>query len=243
MLDPHQLGLYTTALFLTQIVAAKFVPPLNDVAFAAYSQIQDRPDAVAEAFLKAVRLIMLIALPFYFGLAATAEPLVLTVLGPKWAETVPLVAILAWAMPFMTLQILFAPATNALGQARTALRVAMAGAVVLPACFLLGAPYGTRGLALAWLTGFPILAAFTAYLSLPVIGATAGQLLRAIAPGLLASAAMAIMVAALDALLPAMTPQVRLAVLAAFGGAAYCGLLFAFARPLVGDVLALALRR
>jgi hypothetical protein len=51
------------------------------------------------------------------------------------------------------------------------------------------------------------------------------------------------MVAALDALLPAMAPQARLAFLVAFGGTAYCGLLFAFARPLVGDVLALALRR
>ena len=38
---PHRLGLYTTALFLTQILAAKFVPPLNEVAFAAYSRIQD----------------------------------------------------------------------------------------------------------------------------------------------------------------------------------------------------------
>ena len=32
-LDPHRLGIYTTALFLTQILAAKFVPPLNEVAF------------------------------------------------------------------------------------------------------------------------------------------------------------------------------------------------------------------
>jgi O-antigen/teichoic acid export membrane protein len=47
---------------------------------------------------------------------------VLTVLGPKWAETVPLVRVLALAMPFLTLQILFAPATNAIGRAGIALR-------------------------------------------------------------------------------------------------------------------------
>ena len=66
---PHRLGIYTTALFLTQILAAKFVPPLNEVAFAAYSRIQARPDMIPTAFLKSVRLIMLVALPFYFGLA------------------------------------------------------------------------------------------------------------------------------------------------------------------------------
>src|SRR5690606_13990540 len=38
-LDPHQLGLYTTGVFLTQLLASKFVPPLNEVAFAAYSRI------------------------------------------------------------------------------------------------------------------------------------------------------------------------------------------------------------
>ena len=64
------------------------MPPLNEVAFAAYSRIQARPDMIQSAFLKSVRLIMLVAMPFYFGLAVTAEPLVTTFLGAKWSETV-----------------------------------------------------------------------------------------------------------------------------------------------------------
>ena len=67
-LDAHALGIYTTALFLTQMLAAKFVPPLNEVAFAAYSRIQTRPDMIQSAFLKSIRLIMLVCMPFYFGL-------------------------------------------------------------------------------------------------------------------------------------------------------------------------------
>jgi len=242
LVDPHRLGLYTTALFLTQIFTAKFLPPLNDVAFAAYSQIKDR-DAVAKAFLKTMRLILLIALPFYFGLAVTAEPLVETVLGWKWLEAIPLVRLLAWAMPFLTLQLLFQPATNALGHARISLRVAMTGALVLPVCFLAGAQYGIIGLAWAWLAGFPIFTAATIRLALPVIGASLGGLARAVAPGLLASSAMAAAVLGLDALLPPMAAQPRLAALVLFGAGTYCGLLFAFARPLVDDVLKLVLRR
>ncbi len=61
-LGPHDLGIYTTALFLTQILAAKFVPPLNEVAFAAYSRLHPHRGALPSAFLKAVRLIMLAAL-------------------------------------------------------------------------------------------------------------------------------------------------------------------------------------
>ena len=236
IIGPHELGLYTTALFLTTILSAKFVPPLNDVAFAAYSKIQDDPEAMASAFLKKVRLLMLIALPFYFGLAATAEPTVLTVLGPKWAQTVPLVRLLSFAMPFMTLQILFAPATNALGHPRIALKVAVCGAALLPLSFLAGIQFGTIGLTIAWLVAFPILTAVTAALSLPVINVRAASLGRALAPGTLASAGMLIPLLLLDSALPALSAPARLAILVPVGAATYAGLLFLFARPLVAEV-------
>jgi O-antigen/teichoic acid export membrane protein len=84
-LIPHTLGIYTTALFLAQIFVSKFVPPLNEVAFSAYARMQDDPDAIPRGFLRAVRVIMLVAMPFYLGLFAAAEPLVQTVLGAKWA--------------------------------------------------------------------------------------------------------------------------------------------------------------
>ena len=56
------------------------VPPLNEVAFSAYARIQSDADARAAAFVKAARIVMTAALPFYVGLAVTAEPLVLAVL-------------------------------------------------------------------------------------------------------------------------------------------------------------------
>jgi O-antigen/teichoic acid export membrane protein len=237
VLDPHDLGLYTTALFLTQILSGKFIPPLNEVAFAAYARIQDRREALAAAFLKTVRIIMLVALPFYFGLAATAEPLVVTLLGAKWSGMVPLVAMLAWAMPFLTLQILFAPATNAIGEAKIALRSGLAGAVVLPGCFLVGVQFGAEGLATAWLAGLPILAGVTAALSLPAIGASFTGLARAVAPGLAASAVMAAAVKGLDLALPAMGPAARLGLLVPFGASVYAAIMLAFARPLVAETL------
>lgn len=240
---PHDLGLYTTALFLATILSAKFVPPLNDVAFAAYSRIQSDPEAVASAFLKTVRLIMLIALPFYFGLAATAEPMVLTVLGPKWAQTVPLVRLLALAMPFMTLQILFAPATNAIGRQGVTVRVAISGAILMPLGFFVGVQFGTVGMAVAWLVAFPALTVITAALSLPAIGARAADLVRAIRPGLLASAGMVVLVLLVDALLPPLPPAARLGLLVATGVGSYGALLALFAPRLVRDLLELVGRR
>ena len=243
MLSAHELGIYTTALFLTQILAAKFVPPLNEVAFAAYSRMQSQREEMGAAFLKAVRLIMLVALPFYLGLAVTAEELVLTVLGAKWAETVAIVPVLAVAMPFLTLQILFAPATNALGKPGIALRTGIAGALILPTAFVAGLPWGIVGLAWAWLGGMSLLCLVTAMLSLPQIGVSRRALAAAVAPGLLASLAMATLVAALETMLPAMAAAARLMLAVSFGAAAYGALLFLFARPVVEDAIAVLRRR
>jgi O-antigen/teichoic acid export membrane protein len=243
VMGPHELGLYTTALFLTQILTAKFVPPLNEVAFAAYSRIQSDLGAVAFAFLKSVRLIMLIAMPFYLGLAATAEPLVLTVLGEKWAATVPLVRLLALAMPFVTLQILFMPATNALGRPGIAVRIGIAGALIMPIAFLIGIQWGMTGMVWAWLLGFPIHLALSAALALPVIGTTAAALIRSVLPGLAAAAAMGALVLLIDLNLGPMSPAARLMILVACGAAAYGALLWLFARNVVDEVLALVRRR
>jgi O-antigen/teichoic acid export membrane protein len=241
-LDAHDLGLYTTAVFLTQIFVSKVVPPLNEVAFSAYARIQDVPGAAAAAFVKSVRVIFAAALPFYLGLAATAEPLVLTVLGPKWAEAAPVVRLLALAMPMMTLQVLFSPVCDALGRPDIGVRNGAVGAAVLTAGFLFGVHWGAQGLAVAWILAYPIYLLASCRRSLPVIGARGREVARAIAPVALAAAGMAAVVLALDAALPPLAVPVRLAVLVLAGALSYPVALALVARDRVRELVALVRR-
>jgi hypothetical protein len=141
------------------------------------------------------------------------------------------------AMPMMTLQILFAPASNALGRPGMAVRTGLVGAALLPLAFLAGIQWGAAGLAWAWLGGMAVLLGATVEMSLPVIGITRRALFLAVAPGLAASATMAGLVEVADALLGGgIGSGARLAALVAVGIAAYAGLLFAFARPIVDEV-------
>lgn len=242
-LDPHALGLYTTALFLAQILTAKFIPPMNEVAFSAYARLQgDRP-AVAAAFARSVRMIMLVAMPFYVGMGVTARPLVETVLGSQWSEAVPVVRVLACAMPFTTLQILFPPVTNALGRPRLGVLAAGAGAVVMPLCFAFGVAGGPRGLAIAWLMGMPLVTLVTIALSIRTIGVSVRALIGAVAPAALAAGGMAAAVLLADDLLPPMDMLRRLVALVAAGGLVYGALVLAVARPALADMLGLVMRR
>lgn len=242
-LDPHELGLYAEALFLTTIFAAKFVPPLNEVAFPAYARLQSDPRALAWSFLKAIRLVMLISCPLYLGMAVTAYPLVETVFGPKWVEMSPFVAILALAMPVMTLQIMFTPANNALGRPQVTARTNMFGALLMPVTFLIAIQYGVYGLAWGWIIAFPLLTIFTYSQSHRHIGISAREIGNAVRPGLSASIAMVAIVYCIDQLLPEMIVYARLAILVAAGGLAYVGLLYILARPTLIEVIRLIYRR
>ncbi|MDB5717718.1 MAG: lipopolysaccharide biosynthesis protein [Sphingomonas bacterium] len=237
-LDAHLLGVYSTALFLSQILVNKFVPALNDVAFPTYARMQADRAGIARAFVKSVRIILIVAMPFSLGLAATAEPLVLTVLGAKWIETGPVVRVLGLAMPFVTLQILFHPVTNALGRPGIAAWVSGAGALIMPTAFLIGVRYGPVGMATAWLAAFPLLTAATMRLSLPVIGVRFSQIAVAIRPAVGAGIAMALAVSAIDTILPVPAPLPRLLLLVASGAALYSLALLAFAPAVIAELVA-----
>jgi O-antigen/teichoic acid export membrane protein len=241
--DAHTLGIYTTALFLAQIFLNKIVPPLNEVSFSAFSRIQHDSALASIAFVRATRMVMLLALPFFLGLAATAEPLVHIVLGPKWLETAPVVRLVALAMPFMTLQALMVPATDARGHPEIAARNAMIGALLLPLAYLAGVNWGIEGLAIAWIVAMPVYFLISARRSLPVLEVRGSDFARALAPVVAAAVLMALGVVLLDRSLPAMPDLPRLAALVLTGGALYLALLLLIARASLAELIAVIRNR
>jgi O-antigen/teichoic acid export membrane protein len=243
MLSAHELGLYAEALFLTQIFASKFIPPLNDVAFPAYARMQGDVRKVAWSFCKAVKLILLVSCPLYFGMAVTAGLLIETLFGRKWLEMTPLVTILALAMPFMTVQVMFAPASNALGRPGITARIAGIGAVLMPAAFLIGIQFGTTGLACAWAVAFPLLTLVTIRMAGAPMGVGFADMGQAALPAVASAALMAGVVLLVDNLLPPLAAPVRLAVLVAAGGLSFAAILFGLARETARDLLRLLGRK
>lgn len=243
LFDPHWLGIYTTSLFLTQIFVSKFVPPLNEVAFSAYARIKDDRAAMAAAFVKSARIIFVVAMPFYLGLAVTAQPLVDVVLGPKWHEAAPVVHWLALAMPMMTLQTLYAPASDAVGRPGIGAQNGATGALLLPAAFLIGVHWGIMGLVAAWFAAYPLYLAISTWRTLPVIGVRLRDLVDGLSAPVIAATGMAVIVALVARCLPPMPALAQLALLGTTGAAAYAGWLALFARGTLREVIALIRNR
>jgi O-antigen/teichoic acid export membrane protein len=238
-LSPHDLGLYAEALFLTLIFTGRFLPPLNEVAFPAYAELNKAGQPIGGAFLKSARLTLLLAAPLYIGLSLSAGPLVTVLFGPKWLDMIPIVAGLGLAMPAMVLQIVCSPATNALGLPRVYVMSSATGAVLMPVAFLWGVEGGIMGLVHAWWIAAPMLLAATLALTLPRIGVRLGELLTALFPVIAATAVMAAVVATLDRFIGDVHPLPHLAALVAAGGVTYLGTLWLGWRAVVLETWAM----
>jgi O-antigen/teichoic acid export membrane protein len=236
LFDPHELGLYAEALFLTQIFTAKFVPPLNEVAFPAYSELDKSGGAIGTAFATSVRMTMFVAFPLYLGMAAVAGPMIATLFGPKWMAMVPLVRILALAMPFLAMQIIFSPATNALGKPGIYVRTSLANAIIMTTAFLVGAPHGMFGLVAAWVAGTPLMLGITIALSRHAIGTGVRALFAAVWPSALSALVMGGIVHLSAPMTEGLPPPAALAALVTLGGAFYLGLSWVFDRNALSDL-------
>jgi O-antigen/teichoic acid export membrane protein len=221
VLDPHDLGLYSESLFIALIFTGRFIPPINEVALPAYAHLVKEGQPVGPAFVNTAQLVMLIAAPLYVGLSLTAAPFVTTVLGPKWLEMIPLIAGLALAMPFMALQIIASPSTNAMSRSRVYVTTSMAGAIIMPTAYLIGIQWGPQGLVHAWQIAAPLLLVFTLALTLPVIRAGWMTLARAMVPVAVATALMAVVVYGLALGIGGWASPLQLVILVAAGAISY----------------------
>ena len=241
--DTYDLGLYAEALFLTLIVTARFLPPLNEVAFPAYSELHQAGRSLAPYFLKSLGAVALITFPIFIGLALSAQDAVATLFGAKWLPMAWIVAGLALVMPTRALEIVCHPATNAIGRPRIAVLTNLFGAVAFAGSFLIGVRYGLEGMVHAWWFAAPAMLVATFALTLPALGARLSDVLRAILPAVTGCGAMTLAVLGLKTVLPEWPAFVRLALIGLVGAGTYGAVLWFGWRAMVLQSLALIRRR
>lgn len=224
--ETYELGLYSEALFVALIVTGRFLPPINEVSFPAYSELHNKGLDLAPYFARVQRTVALVVAPIYVGLSLTAHEAVATLFGPKWIEMAPLLANLAIIMPVFAVQIVCAPSTNAMGKAWIYLTTSICGAIVFASCFAFGVAYGAEGLTYAWWVAAPTLLLITMALTLPQLKLSPFDLLKAWLPAAASVALMGTAVYFALAALPDWAPWWRLIAIAPIGACVYAGALW-----------------
>lgn len=145
-----QLGLYAKAYQLLLLPLDQISYPLMNVAVPALSRLNDEPERYRRAYLRILEKVALVTMPGIALLIATADLVVLVVLGPRWVEAGRIFALLGTAA-------LIQPVTNTTGwlfitqgRTRDMFRWAPIGAVIVAAAFVAGLPWGAAGVATAY---------------------------------------------------------------------------------------------
>lgn len=93
-----QLGVYSRADQWANFLAVNITGVLQRVTFPVLSTIQDEDIRLKTNYSRFLRVSAFIVFPLMIGLAAVADPLIRVILTDKWAESIPLLRILCFAL-------------------------------------------------------------------------------------------------------------------------------------------------
>ena len=191
VLGKTALGLYTIGWTIATIPVERISELLTQVAPSVFSAVQNERAEIRRYFLAISQGLAILTVPASVGLALTAHDFVLVVLGEKWRMAIVPLQILSLYAAFRSLTTVTAPVLVATGHARSDMRFTMLATLVLPVLFYIGTRWGTTGVAVAWVVGFPVVALPLFRLVFRLLDVRAVDYLRALEPALVSTAVMA----------------------------------------------------
>ncbi|WP_235733887.1 lipopolysaccharide biosynthesis protein [Mycolicibacterium austroafricanum] len=94
-LGATELGLYTMAYRIPELLVLSLCVVISEVLFSALSGLQDDRTRLIGHYMQALTVIAALTIPVGIGLAVAAQPLVGTLYGSAFAESAPILSVLA----------------------------------------------------------------------------------------------------------------------------------------------------
>jgi len=240
LLGRSALGAYTFAWTIANLAVDRVSNLVVRVAPPIFTAVRDDRAALRRYVCMLTEGLAFATLPACIGLALVADVLVETILGPRWHGVVVPLRILAIYAAFRCIFALLPQVMVFTGHAKRHMQFSIAGACIMPVLFIVGARWGTAGVAAAWLISYPALMwlSYVRYI-LAALRLPAGRYLAALWPAATGVAAMTAAVLAVEAALPpGVRAPVRLALYIGTGALVYLSIAFLFhgkrLRPLLG---------
>jgi teichuronic acid exporter len=225
VLGKEALGFYSVAMHLASLPVQKVSGILNQVAFPAFSQIQNDKTQIAAHVAKSVRAMSFFAFPILWGISSVAPEFIGLLLGSKWHAAILPLQVLPAIMPLRMISNFLPSAVDAVGRPDISVKNLVSASIIMPLAFVLGVQWGVQGLCIAWLVAFPVVFLGNLLRALPAVNLRLGDLLMTIAWPVFASTLMYAAVFAMGkALSPDLSAGLRLVLLVATGALVYGGL-------------------
>jgi O-antigen/teichoic acid export membrane protein len=150
------LGLFSRAYNLLTKPVSHLTVPAAGVAIPAFSRLHDDTERFAHYYVRTISLIMWVGAPLFGFLFVAARPVIILVLGRKWLDAAPVfefLAISSLAQPIFQSGSWVLLST---GRSDRLLRLSLMTSPIIVGSFLVGLPFGIKGVALSYSIAFVV---------------------------------------------------------------------------------------
>jgi len=147
------LGLYSKATQLLSLPTDQINEPLATVTIPALSRLADSPERYRQAYLRIMEKVIMVTMPAVMLMLATADWLVLIILGPQWGYTAKIFIFMGVAGLFQPVAATGGWLLVSQGRVRDMLRWSMINAPISILSLLAGLPWGAVGVAASFSLG------------------------------------------------------------------------------------------
>lgn len=144
------LGIYGRSYQLVNIPTDNLNSAAGEVAFAALSRLQDDPPRLRNYFLKGYSLILALTTPVTLACVLFANDVIFVLLGPKWTAAANILRLLAPTIFVFGVINPLGWLMYSIGLVGRSLRIALVFAPLIVVGYIIGLPYGPRGVAFAY---------------------------------------------------------------------------------------------
>jgi PST family polysaccharide transporter len=150
------IGIYGRAYQLINIPTDNLNTSIGEVAFSALSRVQDDALRLRNYFLKGYAVLLALTIPITIVSALFANDLVAVLLGPKWKEAATIFRLLAPTILIFGMINPLGWLLFSTGLVVRSLKVSLVLAPIVIAGYLIGLPFGPKGVALAYSTAMTL---------------------------------------------------------------------------------------
>ncbi len=143
-------GLYGRAYQLVTIPTSNLNSAVGEVAFSALSRVQHDSNRLKSYFLKGYSLVTGMTLPITLAAALFANDLILVLLGPQWHDAAVIFRLLAPTILIFAMINPLGWLLFSLGMVGRSLKIALVLAPIVMTGYIIGLPYGPKGVAFAY---------------------------------------------------------------------------------------------
>ncbi|NLD46825.1 MAG: lipopolysaccharide biosynthesis protein [Clostridiaceae bacterium] len=179
----RDLGLYSRADMFKNMIAVNISEVAGRVSFPVLAKLQNESDSLSVNYKKILTSIMFITSILLISIAASAEPLILTLIGEKWIDSIAYLQLLCFVGIFYPLHVMTRTLLFVYGKSRMFLKLQIVTKMLSVPAIILGIIYGIKIMIIAMIAASAIEYLIKAFYSGRIVGYPVGRQLKDLMPG------------------------------------------------------------